>query len=153
MTLRESDRYFVLERLRSMYDKTDTYIAEDPVSGQVIRLRYDPFDATLGSITLEDVTSQVNGTGTGSGPTERYKIDQETFVTVNSRGIPGVEYPISHLDTDPAGFLYIRIYYDDKMKYRPNDASRWYYGTVEFIEEIFPSEEDETLEEADEAYK
>ncbi len=150
MTLRASDRYYVLERLRSNYDKTDTYIAEDPVSGQVIRLRYDPFEGNIGSITLEDVTTQVNGTGSGRGPSERFNIDQETFVTVNSRGIPGVEYPISHLDSDPAGFLYIRIYYDDKMKYRPNDNGRWYYGTVEFIEEIFDSDDDEAIEEADE---
>jgi hypothetical protein len=28
--------------------------------------------------------------------------------------------------------------------------SRWYYGTVEFIEEIFPSDDDEAIEEADE---
>jgi hypothetical protein len=153
MTMRASDRYYVLERLRSMYDKTDTYIAEDTVSGQVLRLRYDPFDGTIGSITIEDITMQVNGGGNGRGPSERYEIDQESFVTMNSQGIPGVEYPISHLDSDPAGFLYIRIYYDDRMKYRPNDASRWYYGTVEFIEEIFPSGDDETIEEADEIYK
>lgn len=149
MTLRAADRYFVLERLQSKFDKTDTYIAEDPVSGQVIRLRYDPYDCPIGSITLDDITAQVNGGETGRGPCERFKIDYESFVTLNSQGILGVEYPIIHLDSDPAGFLYVRIYYDEKRKYQPNDSSRLYYGTIEFIEELFPSD-DETLEEVDE---
>ena len=39
MTLRTSDKYYVLERLQSKFDKTDAYIAEDLVSGQVIRLK------------------------------------------------------------------------------------------------------------------
>jgi hypothetical protein len=151
MTLRASDRYFVLERLRSKYDKTDTYIAEDPVSGQVIRLRYDPHGGPIGSITIEDITMQVNGVGsTGQGPCERYEIDHESFVMQNSQGIQGVEYPIIHLDTDPAGFLYVRIYHDDRMKYQPSDSTKTYYGTIEFIEEIFPSDDDEAFEEADE---
>jgi hypothetical protein len=151
MTLRACDRYFVLERLRSNYDKTDTYIAEDPVSGQVIRLRYDPYGGPIGSITIEDITMQVNGVGgSGQGPCERYEIDHESFVMQNSQGIQGVEYPIIHLDTDPAGFLYVRIYHGDRMKYQPSDSTKTYYGTIEFIEEIFPSDDDEAFEEADE---
>lgn len=151
MTLRASDRYFVLERLRSQYDKTDTYIAEDPVSGQVIRLRYDPHDGSIGSITLEDITMLVNGGGNGPWPRERYEVDQESFVTINSQGTPGVEYPIIHLDSDPAGFLYVRIYYDERMKNR-TDSSKWYFGTIEFIEEIFPSDDDESYEVMDGIY-
>ena len=152
MTLRAADRYFVLERLRSNYDKTDTYIAEDPVSGQVIRLRHDPFDGSIGSISLDDITAQVNGGEKGRGPCERFKIDYENFVTLNSRGVLGVEYPIIHLDTDPAGFLYVRIYYDETHKSKSNDGERWYYGTIEFIEELFSTgeEEDDALEEVDE---
>ncbi len=146
MTLRASDRYFVLERLRSQYDKTDTYIAEDPVSGQVIRLRYDPHDGSISSIALEDITMLVNGGGNGPWPRERYEVDQESFVTTNSQGTPGIEYPIIHLDSDPAGFLYVRIYYDEKMKSRTDDSSRWHYGTIEFIEEIFPSDDDEAYD-------
>ncbi len=153
MTLRAADRYFALERLRSNYDKTDTYIAEDPVSGQVIRLRYDPFDGSIGSITLDDITEQVNAGEKGRGPCEHYKIDYENFVTLNSQGVLGVEYPIIHLDTDPAGFLYVRIYYDENRKYKSNDGERWYYGTIEFIEELFPNsdDEEEAIEEFDEA--
>lgn len=152
MTLRAADRYSVLERLRSAFDKTDTYIAEDPVSGQVIRLKYDPYDEPIGSITIDDITMQVNGGEKGRGPVEKYKIDYENFVTMNSAGVLGVEYPIIHLDTDPAGFLYVRVYYDENRKYKSNDGDKWYYGSIEFIEEIFPSdaEEEESIEEADE---
>src|SRR5271157_1572347 len=153
MTLRASDRYFVLERLQSKYDKTDTYIAEDPVSGQVIRLRHDPHDGPIGSITIEDITMLVNGGENGPWPCEQYKIDQESFVTTNSQGIPGIEYPIVHLDADPAGFLYVRIYYDDRMKDRTNDSKRSYYGTIEFIEEIFPSDDEDAFELADGSFK
>jgi hypothetical protein len=151
MTLRASDRYFVLERLQSKYDRTDTYIAEDPVSGQVIRLKHDPYDGTHGSITIEDITTLVNGGENGPWPLERYNIDQESFVTTNSQGIPGIEYPIIHLDKDPAGFLYVRIYYDERMKGRNNEGTRSHYGTLEFIEELFPSDdEDEDAELIDE---
>ncbi len=149
MTLRESNKYYVLERLQSKFDKTDTYIAEDPVSGQVIRLRYDPYDGSIGTLTLDDITAQVNGSGMGRGPSERYEIDYECFVTMNSHGIKGVEYPIIHVDKDPAGFLYVRIYQDERMKYQPKDSTRLYYGTVEFIEEIFPTAEDEECEGVD----
>jgi hypothetical protein len=147
MTLRTSDKYYVLERLQSKYDKTDTYIAEDLVSGQVIRLRYDPYDGPIGSITIEDVTIQVNEGCSSHEPCERYEIEQEYFATANSRGTMGIEYPIIHLDTDPAGFLYVRIYYDETKKYQPNNTTRSYYGTMEFIEELFPSGEDEEEEE------
>jgi hypothetical protein len=151
MTLRASDRYFILERLQSKYDKTDMYIAEDPVSGQVLRLRYDPHYGSIGNIIIEDITMLVNGGGNGPWPLEQYKIDQESFVTTNSQGIPGVEYPISHLDSDPAGFLYVRIYYDERPKNRSNDSSRWYYGTIEFIEEVFESGDDDASELTDES--
>lgn len=151
MTFRASDRYFVLERLRSKYDKTDSYIAEDPVSGQVIRLRYDPHYGSIGSITIEDITMLVNGGGNGPWPREQYQLDQETFVTTNIQGIPGVEYPIIHLDSDPAGFLYVRIYYDEKPTSRSKDSTKLYYGTIEFIEEVFESGDDDTSELTDEA--
>lgn len=145
MTLRAADRYFVLERLQSGYDKTDTYIAEDPVSGQVIRLHYDPFDGPIGTIALDDITGQVNGGEKGRGPVERYKIDYESFVTLNSQGVLGVEYPIIHVDTEPAGFLYVRIYYDAGRKSKSADGERWYHGTIEFIEELFPADDDEEI--------
>ena len=150
MTLRTSDRYFVLERLRSKYDKTDTYIAEDPVSGQVIRLRYDPHCGSIGSITIEDITTLVNGGGNGPWPREQFQLDQESFVTTNIQGIPGVEYPIIHLDSEPAGFLYVRIYYDEKPMSRSKDSTKLYYGTIEFIEEVFESGDDDTSELTDE---
>ncbi len=150
MTLRTSDKYYVLERLQSKYDKTDTYIAEDLVAGQVIRLRYDPYDGPMGSLTLEDITTQVNKSVTGHGPYERYEIDQEYFATTNSRGIMGIEYPVVHVDTDPAGFLYVRIYYDEKMKYQPDNSTRSYYGTMEFIEELFESGDEAEIEEIEE---
>jgi len=152
MTLRTSDKYYIMERLQSKYDKTDTYIAEDLVSGQVIRLRYDPYDGTIGSLTLEDITLQVNEGINGHGPCERYEVDQESFATTNSRGIMGVEYPIIHVDTDPAGFLYVRIYYDEAMKYQPDNSSRSYCGTIEFIEELFESGDEEELEETNDVY-
>ncbi len=152
MTLRTSDKYYILERLQSKYDKTDTYIAEDLVAGQVIRLRYDPYDGPIGSLTLEDITTQVNEGVTGHGPYERYEIDQEYFATTNSRGIMGIEYPVIHVDTDPAGFLYVRIYYDEKMKYQPDNSSRSYYGTMEFIEELFESGDEEEIEETNDIY-
>jgi hypothetical protein len=147
MTVRASNKYYIMERLCSEYDHTDTYIAEDPVSGQAIRIRYDPFDGNTGSIILEDVTEQLHKIMGGKGQSEKYHLDYEPNEIADSVGTPGVEYPVFNPDMETdVGFLYIRVYYSDKKMYRANDTS--YNGTVEFFEEIIsPKEEDEKMDE------
>ena len=73
-------------------------------------------------------------------------IDQEYFATTNSRGIMGIEYPVIHVDTEPQASS-ITIYYDEKMKYQPDNNTRSYYGTMEFIEELFETGDEEEMEE------